>query len=141
LAAAKKTPATPAAAAVDLQYPFTIVVTLTGMNRCGSHSREFLQGVSAVVLHREPSNPFDPDHAIRVDICGGVSNNNNIKKIGYVISMKNGDAKLLAPWMDRGLLRIDSAIVHHIAGPSTMELLAKGFACEDAQMMLDSLAP
>ena len=62
-------------------------------------------------------------------------------KIGYMIAMKNGDAKLLAPWMNHRFLRIDSAIVYRNVGPSTMELLVKVSACEDAEAMLDSLVP
>jgi hypothetical protein len=95
-AAAKKTPA--------VDHAFAIVVTLTGMNHCGSNSQDFQPGVSAVVSHRDPSNEVDPDNAVRVDSVSNNSNNNNMK-IGCVMSMKN--AKFLALWMDRGLLWID----------------------------------
>jgi hypothetical protein len=104
-------------------------VTLTGMKHCVSRKEQrFEMGVTSFVLIREPENLFDKN-AIRVDDMSR-------KKIGYILKP---EAAVLAPWLDDALILIDSCVVSHRVGDSTMYLLLKGWACEAAKDMLATL--
>jgi hypothetical protein len=104
-------------------------VTLTGMLHCVPlHLQRFEIGKTSVVLVREPQNSFDKN-AIRVDDVSGT-------KIGYI---QKKEAAILAPWLDGALVRIDSCVMSHRVGDSTMYLLLKGWACESAKDMLATL--
>jgi hypothetical protein len=85
-------------------------------------------GKTSVVLVREPENPKD-SNAIRVDDLSQT-------KIGYILKK---EAAILAPWLDHALVRIDSCVMNHRVGDSTMYLLLKGWACEAAKDMLATL--
>lgn len=92
----------------------------------------FQEGVTNVILVREKSNKFD-DNAISVHLAKKPGD----EKIGYIRA--KGQAELLAPWMDKDLLRIESATINSRRGPSTMDLLVKGRACDDAKDMLGAV--
>jgi hypothetical protein len=105
-------------------------VTLTGMLHCVPlHLQRFEIGKTSVVLVREPHNSFDKN-AIRVDDVSGT-------KIGYI---QKKESAILAPWLeDDALVRIDSCVMSHRVGDSTIYLLLKGWACESAKDMLATL--
>jgi hypothetical protein len=104
-------------------------LTLTGMNHFVSRDKQrFEIGVTSVVLVREPENSFDKN-AIRVEDASR-------KKIGYILK---AEAAVLAPWLDDALIRIDSCVVNHRVGDSTMYLLLKGWSCAAAKDMLATL--
>jgi hypothetical protein len=104
-------------------------VTLTGMlHFVPLHLQKFEIGKTSVVLVREPQNSFDK-HAIRVDDVPGT-------KIGYI---QKKEAAILAPWLDGALVRVESCVMNHRVGDSTMYLFLKGWACESAKEMLATL--
>jgi hypothetical protein len=105
------------------------IITLTGMlHFVPRHQQRLEIGKTSVVLVREPQNSFDKN-AIRVDNVSGA-------KIGYI---QKKEAAILAPWLDDTLVRIDSCVMNHRVGDSTMYLLLKGWACELAKEMLATL--
>jgi HIRAN domain len=101
-------------------------------------------------FHREPDNTFDR-HAIRVDYYDcqqqllSQQNDNSKKKLGYITSEQ---AKLLSPWIDRGLVVIindhdnDSdyvAAASRLVSDSAIELSVTIRACREARELLESV--
>jgi HIRAN domain len=77
-------------------------LTMLGMKYNGispaQHEQLFRPGVTRVFLHREADNAHDDQQQPRNN-----TNTKKKKKIGYV---DNKQAKLLSPWIDRGLVVI-----------------------------------
>jgi hypothetical protein len=125
----------------ELTHSFEIVLTCVGMDKSAvslETRQSFLAGTSSFTLRREPDNHFDPDNAIAVLMLDEPSS----QKVGYILSTTKAgppQAKLLAPWMDRNLLRIVSVVMLRRVGASTMNMLVKGMACPGARELLDSL--
>ena len=126
------------------------------------------QGATELVLIRDPDNKFDPKYAIRVELRTSDTNNkcdtdtgaciasaapqqNNSTNsrepppptvvVGYVVSTAPPHyARLLAPFLDRRLLSIDSATCAHWVNRdcTAVDIAVSGRAVSEAQPVLDA---
>jgi hypothetical protein len=154
---------------VSLDYAFDIIVTCIGIQHhipSLAQRRQLLVegGVTELVLIRDPDNEFDPRYAIRVELlrqpnndnttceCNSraANNNNNSNKpttttttvVGYLTSTTQPhDARLLAPFLDRKLLRMDSAKCWSWANrdSTALDIAVSGRAVREAQPVLEAL--
>jgi hypothetical protein len=126
-----------------LSHPFQIILTVTGMVYYDVVPEDLLrkqhleEGVASIGLTREPTNQYDRN-AIGVHLV--VVESKKAEDSSKIGSVQKKHAALLAPWLDHELLRFESASIHHIQGPSTMNLQVKGWACDEATDMLATLS-
>ena len=108
------------AVGTDVNHAFDDqMATVVGM-RHSKVPQQLLQMDAPVTLHRERDNVHDAN-AIRID------SSTCRTKIGYICKEH---AALLTPWLDRDLLRVDSAMITRIDKDNNGKIVALGIRME-----------